>query len=196
MWLWCSDVMFTCWQAAVWARRCRCRSGWGSPRRRRGGGSSSPCPGSGSSSGTRSCPHSSCPGTAPCCWSQCTPPARQMSIISYYCNSQQYVTHQVCLLHGAWGIMEYIAWGLTLGQLDHQHQHQCWDHCLCNLIIFLKMSLTILLLFRIDTSTVDKIASIILSSHVINWYIYIFLFEINKANIDINMTGHFKQDIG
>ena len=61
-----------------------------------------------------------------------------MSIISYYCNSQQYVTHQVCLLHGTGGLMEYIAWVLTLDQLDHQRQHQCEDHGLLQLYYFLE----------------------------------------------------------
>ena len=67
----------------------------------------------------------------------------------------------------------------------------------CNFIIFLKMSLTILLSYFSELTqalkaALDKIGPIILSSHEINWYIYIILFEMNKANIDINMI----QDTG
>ena len=34
--------------------------------------------------------------------------------------------------------MEYIAWVLTVGQLDHKHQYQCEDYGLLQLHYFLE----------------------------------------------------------
>ena len=63
--------------------------------------------------------------------------------------------YQVGLHQGAGGLVEYIAGVLTVGHLEHQHQHQCGDHCLLHLcelhrIITYKSAL---LIFSVDTNS-------------------------------------------